>query len=56
MTYAVALRASEICGLTWDDVIRQNNGKVQLSVFGKGSKRRTGGLTTRLITQCSGRG
>lgn len=45
------LRASDIDGLKWDDVIQQSNGKVQLSNFGKGSKRREMLLPNRVGEQ-----
>jgi site-specific recombinase XerD len=38
--YAAALRVSELVALTWGDVLARNDGKVQLSVLGKGEKRR----------------
>jgi site-specific recombinase XerD len=38
--YAGGLRVSELVALTWSDVIERDGGKVQLSVLGKGQKRR----------------
>jgi site-specific recombinase XerD len=38
--YAGGLRVSELVALTWADVIERDGGKVQLSVLGKGHKRR----------------
>jgi len=38
--YGGGLRISELVGLTWADVIERDGGKVQLSVLGKGHKRR----------------
>jgi site-specific recombinase XerD len=38
--YAGGLRVSELVALTWSDVIERDGGKVQLSVLGKGGKRR----------------
>ena len=38
--YGGGLRVSEHVALTWSDVIERNDGKVQLSVLGKGQKRR----------------
>jgi integrase/recombinase XerD len=38
--YAGGLRVSELVALIWTDVIERNGGKVQLSVLGKGHKRR----------------
>jgi site-specific recombinase XerD len=38
--YAGGLRVSELASLTWSDVIERDGGKVQLSVLGKGHKRR----------------
>jgi integrase/recombinase XerD len=38
--YAGGLRVSELVALTWSDVIERDGGKVQLSVLGKGHKRR----------------
>jgi integrase/recombinase XerD len=40
IAYAGGLRVSELVGLSWSDVIERDGGKVQLSVFGKGRKRR----------------
>jgi site-specific recombinase XerD len=38
--YAGGLRVSELVALTWSDVIPRHGGKIQLSVLGKGHKRR----------------
>ena len=38
--YAGGLRVSELVALTWSDVIERAGGRVQLSVLGKGHKRR----------------
>jgi integrase/recombinase XerD len=38
--YAGGLRVSELVALTWSDVIERDGGRVQLSVLGKGHKRR----------------
>src|SRR5262245_32483857 len=38
--YAGGLRVSELVSLTWSDVIERDGGRVQLSVLGKGHKRR----------------
>jgi integrase/recombinase XerD len=38
--YGGGLRVSELVALTWSDVIERDGGKVQLSVLGKGNKRR----------------
>jgi integrase/recombinase XerD len=38
--YAGGLRVSELVSLTWSDVIGRDGGRVQLSVLGKGGKRR----------------
>lgn len=38
--YGGGLRVSELVALTWTDVIERDGGKVQLSVLGKGHKRR----------------
>src|SRR5215472_15872454 len=38
--YGGGLRVSELVALTWSDVIERDSGKVQLSVLGKGHKRR----------------
>jgi integrase/recombinase XerD len=38
--YGGGLRVSELVALTWADVIERDGGKVQLSVLGKGHKRR----------------
>ena len=38
--YGGGLRVSELVALTWADVIERDGGKVQLSVLGKGNKRR----------------
>ena len=38
--YAGGLRVSELVALTWSDVIERDGGMVQLSVLGKGQKRR----------------
>src|SRR5215467_1220013 len=38
--YAGGLRVSELVALTWADVIARDGGRVQLSVLGKGGKRR----------------
>jgi integrase/recombinase XerD len=38
--YGGGLRVSELVALTWSDVIERDGGKVQLSVLGKGHKRR----------------
>jgi integrase/recombinase XerD len=38
VAYAGGLRVSELVGLTWDQVIRRDDGKAQLHVVGKGSK------------------
>jgi site-specific recombinase XerD len=40
VAYAGGLRISELVGLTWGNVIRRDDGKVQLNVLGKGSKPR----------------
>ncbi len=40
VAYAGGLRVSELVALTWADVIARDGGRVQLSVLGKGSKRR----------------
>jgi integrase/recombinase XerD len=39
-TYAAALRISEVLALAWVDVIAREDGKVQLTILGKGEKRR----------------
>jgi integrase/recombinase XerD len=38
--YAGGLRVSELVALIWSDVIERDGGRVQLSVLGKGHKRR----------------
>jgi integrase/recombinase XerD len=38
--YAGGLRVSKLVALTWSDVIERDGGRVQLSVLGKGHKRR----------------
>jgi site-specific recombinase XerD len=38
--YAGGLRISELVAMTWSDVIARDGGKIQLSVLGKGHKRR----------------
>jgi integrase/recombinase XerD len=40
VAYAGGLRISELVALTWGQVIRRDDGKVQLNVLGKGSKPR----------------
>ena len=40
VAYAGGLRISELVALTWGNVIRRDDGKVQLNVLGKGSKPR----------------
>jgi integrase/recombinase XerD len=37
VTYAGGLRVSEVVALTWGDVLPRDNGRVQLSVVGKGA-------------------
>jgi site-specific recombinase XerC len=36
--YAAGLRVSELAGLTWSDVLAREEGRVQLSITGKGGK------------------
>jgi site-specific recombinase XerD len=38
VTYAGGLRVSEIINLAWSDVLERDNGRVQLSLTGKGGK------------------
>ena len=38
ITYAIALRASEACNLKWEDFTVRSDGKVQVSILGKGNK------------------
>jgi integrase/recombinase XerD len=38
VTYALALRASEACSLKWEDFTVRSDGKVQVSICGKGGK------------------
>jgi integrase/recombinase XerD len=40
VAYAGGLRISELVALTWGQVIRRDDGKVQLNILGKGSKPR----------------
>ena len=40
VTYAGGLRVSEIINLAWADVLQRDNGRVQLSIIGKGDKSR----------------
>jgi integrase/recombinase XerD len=40
VTYAGGLRVSEITNLAWADVLERDNGRVQLSIVGKGDKSR----------------
>ena len=40
VAYACGLRISELVALTWGQVIRREDGKVQLNVLGKGNKPR----------------
>jgi len=40
VTYAGGLRVSEIINLAWADVFERDNGRVQLSIVGKGDKSR----------------
>ncbi|MBW4668394.1 MAG: tyrosine-type recombinase/integrase [Cyanomargarita calcarea GSE-NOS-MK-12-04C] len=34
------MRVSEACGLNWEDFLERNDGAMQVSIFGKGGKRR----------------
>lgn len=38
VTYAIALRASEACNLKWEDFVIRSDGKIQVTVCGKGGK------------------
>ena len=40
LAYASGMRVSELTALTWADVIPRDSGEAQLSILGKGSKRR----------------
>jgi integrase/recombinase XerD len=40
LLYATGLRVSEVCELRWRDVQARENGKAQVTVFGKGDKER----------------
>lgn len=40
LLYATGMRVSEACGLNWDDFLERNDGAMQVSIFGKGGKRR----------------
>jgi site-specific recombinase XerD len=43
--YSSGCRVSELCGLTWEDVIPTVDGKAELQIFGKGGKSRRAGIS-----------
>ncbi|BAZ39448.1 integrase family protein [Calothrix sp. NIES-4101] len=40
LLYATGMRVSELCGLNWEDFIERDDGQIQVSILGKGGKRR----------------
>lgn len=40
LLYVTGLRVSEACDLKWRDIVARDNGKAQVTVFGKGGKER----------------
>lgn len=40
LMYAVGARVSEVCGLTWEAFVERPDGKVQVTIHGKGDKSR----------------
>lgn len=40
LLHSTGIRVSEVCGLMWHDVSARDNGKAQVTVFGKGGKER----------------
>jgi integrase/recombinase XerD len=40
LLYTTGIRVSEACDLAWRDVVARDNGKAQITVFGKGDKER----------------
>jgi integrase/recombinase XerD len=40
LLYSTGIRVSEACDLKWRDVVARDNGKAQITVFGKGGKER----------------
>jgi integrase/recombinase XerD len=40
LLYATGMRISEACGLNWEDFIERDDGTIQVSILGKGGKRR----------------
>lgn len=48
--YSSGCRISELCTLTWADVVETQNGKAELHLWGKGSKSRRAGISAATYT------
>lgn len=51
LLYATGMRISEAIGLNWEDFIERDDGEMQLSILGKGGKRRVVLVPTSVATE-----